>query len=112
MTKINELWHTAVTDRILQKARQLLNKAGGDVSEALLLCQRRDKHSPNSPGFSLGNFGYYTPKYRIQCMGNAPRNSIEAWAGPDHWDRPADLIVKWREVFEYAKNGARQEQLL
>jgi DNA modification methylase len=45
-------------------------------------------------------------------MGNAPRNPIEAWSGPDHWGRPADLVITWRSVFEYTKNGARQEQLL
>lgn len=112
---LNELWQIAV-DRALSKyagdfARRqiesLLEKAGGDAVKAV---QLMGDHSVTDASRLLGNWGASCKRYRVGCWGNAARHPVEAWIGPNHWDRPPDLVIQWKEIFQYVA-GIHQPRL-
>ena len=114
MTK-DELWLFAVkrvlghtADGYDQKLIQgLLDDAGDDVSLALRLMTRRGEYG-YSAAVSLGNFGSCGPNYpRVDCLGSAGQHPILAWLpGQDYFDgRLPDLVIQWREIFQYVKDG-------
>ena len=114
---LDELWLKAVQRAISQYSdsyarrlvQRLLDGAGGDVRKAVKLMA---SDSDGGASFLLGNFGAHTGEYRVECRGNAASNAIEAWVGPDYWDRPPDLVIRWREVFHFVQDGVRQPRLL
>lgn len=116
----DELWLRAVTLALgnvengynRKLVGRLLDEAGGDVAKALSLLTRRPAGGGSTVSFRLGNWGYCGSDCRLECWGSAASADIQAWDGPDHWDRPPDLVVTWREVFEYVAGQERQLSLL
>jgi hypothetical protein len=113
---LNELWQIAVRHALGKYASDfarlqiegLLEKAGGNVARAVELMSDR---SVTDAGRLLGHWGVSCKRYRVQCWGSAPRHPVEAWMGPDHWDREPDLVVSWKEIFQFVR-GVRQPRLL
>lgn len=109
----NELWLEAVLRAVGSREdsfkrrmiRDLLHRADGDAGKAVKLMGATDA------SFVLGNFGACMHTCRIWCMGNAASHPVEAWIGPDYWRRPPDLVIPWREIFQYVE-GVWQPRLL
>ncbi len=88
--------------------KDLLGRAGGNVTRALELC-REPAYPPEwgireTRGLHLAQWGYCGPDEPwIKAQKSAPDNPILVWA-PGHTpvdQRQPDLVVTWREVFQY-----------
>lgn len=115
MTK-DEAWQIAVDRYILHhvadnySARQAiscLEEARGNISRAIALAAQGDR-------CMFGNWGCYSPKeLDVLCRGAFPSTPIQVWIHPHKSygrDEP-DLVITWREIFEYIRDGHRTVQL-
>lgn len=103
----SELWLYAVEKvlshvqnrQVERRIQASIDAAGGNISRALV----------EGDFDGMGDFGSYGLKRPgIQCHGSVPRTPISVWRpGRDIMEEP-DLIVTWREVFEYVKNGKQK----
>jgi hypothetical protein len=113
---LNELWQIAVRhalgkyagDFARRQIEALLEKADGNVAKAVQIMGDR---SVTDASRLPGHWGVSCKQYRVQCWGSAARHPVEAWSGPDHWDREPDLVVQWIEIFQFVQ-GTWQPRLL
>ncbi len=114
----DELWLRAV-NRALdlvedsqheQFIKDLLEEVHGDVSRALKLMTQVKPGWYDTTAQLLGGWGYYAnDHYSCQCQGSAAAFPIEAWLpGGDRVNGLPDLVIPWREVFEYVKAGRKR----
>ncbi len=114
---LNELWLYAVNyalDSIQGSQREkfileLLKDADGNVSKALKLSTQIRPGWYESYAELMGNFGTSGPDSpRVNCGGSAGSASLEAWLPGSKISFQPDLIIPWREVFEYVKAGRKR----
>ncbi len=84
--------------------RELLDAAGNDVRVALKLMTKRRPGHPDTPSVTLGNWSSCVGEWRARCYGAASTRPIQVWTAERAWQGPPDLIVTWREVFEYVRD--------
>ena len=117
MTK-DELWQWTV-DYAVPKGeyqekmiQRLLKIANGNVSQALAMMTKvhwREDWTGycdlryDSISARLGGHSYTGPNIpRVDVMGAAASHPVHAWFPESKWDhKKPDLIIPWREVFEY-----------
>lgn len=84
----------------------LLAEAGGSVRQALELSRRRyfrDGYGDETVGYMLATgYGSYCKEGSVKTERGAPDGKIHAWGpGRGPWDGTPDVVVTWREVFEF-----------
>ena len=113
MTK-DEAWHEAVerhalghvADNYCRRQVEMCVKQTATISQAIALAVFRG-------GCMLGWWGMSAPDLGSRCMGAFPRQPVHVWIAPKRWSRDddPDLVITWREVFEYVRDGHRTVQL-
>jgi len=95
--------------------QRLLSRTNGNITEALKLMTKvslwNDEKSEweDSLAVDLGNGGCTGPNSpRVNKGWNAATHNIEVWYQGEHFFRPPDFEIAWREVFEYIKSGRKR----
>ena len=61
----------------------------------------------------LGHHGCCTDHHRIEVPSTVKNcRGAMVWYGADHWNRPPDEIITWRDIFGYVAGEAQQLTLL
>ena len=86
--------------------REALDKTNGNVTRAMELIWQ------NGDAARLGGWGFAGPdRPRVSCYHSASTTPISIWMPGTPYTTEPDLIMEWREVFQYAQTGRLVTQL-